>query len=40
LARGQRPHLVALVRAGACFKKGNLVERFAPDPATKPRTTA
>jgi hypothetical protein len=27
LARGQRPHLIALVRAGARFENGQLVER-------------
>jgi hypothetical protein len=29
------PHLVALVRAGAGFKGGRLVERPAPDTATE-----
>jgi hypothetical protein len=38
LARGQRPRLVALERAGACFERGRLVERLAPNMAAKPRT--
>jgi hypothetical protein len=28
------PHLVALVRAGARFERGKLVERPTPDPVT------
>jgi transposase-like protein len=34
------PHLVALVRAGACFERGQLVERSAPDPVTTTTTAA
>jgi transposase-like protein len=34
------PHLVALVRAGARFDHGKLVERPAPDPATTTTTAA
>lgn len=36
LARGERPHLVALVRAGATFESGKLVER----PEEHPQPTA
>ena len=34
------PHLVALVRAGARFDRGKLVERPAPDPAVHTITAA
>jgi hypothetical protein len=34
------PHLLALVRAGARFERGQLVERPAPNPAAKARTVA
>jgi len=34
------PHLVALVRAGARFERGKLVERPAPEPAAYPATAA
>ena len=34
------PHLVALVRAGARFERGKLVERPAPNPASTARTAA
>jgi hypothetical protein len=34
MARGERTHLVALVRAGALFANGKLVER--PDEHTQP----
>ena len=35
MASGNAPHLVALVRAGARFERGKLVER----PATEPLNT-
>ena len=34
------PHLVALVRAGAHFERGKLVERPAPNPAVPAVTAA